>query len=231
VLLVNIDNAHIRNRREPPTTSTTPARRRVNFNVRNLILHSGRVIDNDSGDNKANDDDSGYQHDVFFFVGIIMDQDAKLPHRATATQTIRKRQQIDDAPSEVSSRVFTEQLFHPTCRFGFANTSSDFAQEFSLLLQPTTEFLEAIVYRDDMLTAIHRNPDQALTSGMGYDADALSWWKSFSVKNCNRREHKHGETETAPLSSLSVSKIMSVLNLLDAGIGCRQESTKQTTKR
>jgi hypothetical protein len=42
--LVNIDNAHIRNRREPPTTSATPARRRVNFNVRNLILHSGRVI-------------------------------------------------------------------------------------------------------------------------------------------------------------------------------------------
>jgi hypothetical protein len=70
-----------------------------------------------------------------------------------------------------------------------------------------------------MLTAIHRNPDQLLTSGMGYDADALSWWKSFSVKNCNCREHKHGETKNGTLVFHSCLQDHVRLEPSDANIG------------
>jgi hypothetical protein len=113
--------------------------------------------------------------------------------------------------------AFLQSNFPPdTCRLILQTSPRILRKNCATFLQPTTDFLRQL-YRDGLLlTAIHRNPDLLLTSGMGYDADALELVEVFlgqelQLSSTNMAKLKR----TAPfVFQLPVYKLLSVLNFL-----------------
>jgi hypothetical protein len=188
---------------KPASTSTT--RRRVNSNVRNLMdiiqgEFSSNPADLDTNKTSASSSSSWTKTRNYLY-------------RATATTD-------DTSDSKLKVKqvlAFLQSNFSPdTCRLILQTSPRILRKNCATFLQPTTEFLRQL-YRDDMLlTAIHRNPDLLLTSGMGYDADALELVEVFL-----RQELQLSSTNMAKLKrtapfvfQLPVWKLLSVLNFL-----------------
>jgi hypothetical protein len=137
-------------------------------------------------------------------------------YRATATTDDSNDNKLT-VPQVKQVLAFLRSNFPPdTCRLILQTSPRILRKNCATFLQPTTEFLRQL-YRDEMLlTAIHRNPDLLLTSGMGYDADALELVEVFLRQELQLSSTNMGKLKrTAPfVFQLPVWKLLSVLNFL-----------------
>jgi hypothetical protein len=137
-------------------------------------------------------------------------------YRATATADDKSENKLT-VHQVKQVLAFLQSNFPPdTCRLILQTSPRILRKNCVTILQPTVEFLRQLYQGDMLLTAIHRNPDLLLTSGMGYDADALELVEVFL-----RQELQLSSTNMAKLKrtapfvfQLPVWKLLSVLNYL-----------------
>lgn len=199
---------------EKPTSKASSTRRRVNSKVRNLMdLIQGELSSDDAGDKEANDHALGTNTTSSSSASSSWTKTRNYLYRATAT--------TDDSDNKLTLHqakqvlAFLQSNFPPeTCRRILQTSPRILRKNCATFLQPTTDFLRQLYQDDMMLTAIYRNPDLLLTSGMGYDADALELVEVFL-----RQELQLSSTNMAKLKrmapfvfQLPVWKLLSVLN-------------------
>jgi hypothetical protein len=195
---------------EPSTTMATPRRRTrpVNLNVRNLMdLIRGEF--SSGGDTNTNTTFAWTKTRNYLYRTTKADDSSNdNSNNNKLALTVHQVQHV---------LTFLRNNFPPdTCRVILQSSPRILRKNCGTFLQPTTDFLRQL-YRDDMLlTAIHRNPDLLLTSGMGYDADALELVEVFLGQELQLTSQNMAKLKrTAPfVFQLPVYKLLSVLNVL-----------------
>jgi hypothetical protein len=172
---------------------------------------------NDAGGNNANANDDGlYTNTTSSSASSSWTKTRNYLYRATAITDDKSDNKLT-VHQVKQVLAFLRSNFPPdTCRLILQTSPRILRKNCATFLQPTVDFLREL-YRDDMLlTAVHRNPDLLLTSGMGYDADALELVEVFL-----RQEVQLSKTNMAKLKrtapfvfQLPVYKLLSVLNFL-----------------